>query len=398
MNKYTVLWFDDKFEEYDVDIDTAFQKGIQLVGYTNAEDGLIELKNNYADYDAVIVDGLFYNDPNQKGDPIATAFGEVANVLRDLKSKGIVIPWFIYSGQPGFIKDEMTLIEVLKDRDFADGKVYDKNNIADFEKLCNDLIFEANNIDSTLIKNKYQRVFDVCTEKYIGENAKRDLLNLLLNIDNSSTENQFNTLRKIVEDVFIAFNKFQLLPNEFITPSVAINESSKFLSGKNHKGELFTEKGYQHQEQTHLPEQISAMLWNILNITQNGSHRSTIDQHVKMLNTSYLIQSVLYQLLDVVVWFKIHIDSNPKLENWTKIENKAQTTISNIKKGEVINLNTYKGFAFLKPEDGTDNVFIPPHIVTNSHLKETDVIRCEIEEYADNRTNELKKRVKKLIE
>ena len=43
-------------------------------------------------------------------------------------------------------------------------------------------------------------------------------------------------------------------------------------------------------------------------------------------------------------------------------------------------------------------MFIPPHLVTNHSLKEDDVIIGEIEEYTDNRTNELKKRVKKLIE
>jgi len=134
-----------------------------------------------------------------------------------------------------------------------------------------------------------------------------------------------------------------------------------------------------------------------LSITQNGSHRSTIDQHVKMLNTSYLFQSVLYQLLDVIVWFKIHIDSSPKTENWSKIDNSVKESNSNIKKGEVINLNVYKGFAFLKPEDGSDNVFIPPHIITGDTLKETDFITGEIEEYIDNRTGELKRRVKRTI-
>ena len=139
------------------------------------------------------------------------------------------------------------------------------------------------------------------------------------------------------------------------------------------------------------------MLWNILSITQSGSHRSNIDQHVKTVNTSYLIQSVLYQLLDVIVWFKIYVDNNPKIENWTKIETEQEKPQSEIAKGIIINLNIYKGFAFLKPDDGTENVFIPPHIVTDNKLKDNDPIIGEVEEYIDNRTNELKKRVKKLI-
>jgi len=99
-----------------------------------------------------------------------------------------------------------------------------------------------------------------------------------------------------------------------------------------------------------------------------------------------------------MVWFKIHIDNNPKKENWIKIDNTEEETISNIKKGEVINLNIYKGFAFLKPDDGTENVFIPPKLVSSHRLNENEKINAEIEEYQDYKTNELKQRVKKLIE
>ena len=95
---------------------------------------------------------------------------------------------------------------------------------------------------------------------------------------------------------------------------------------------MFTEKGYKHLEETHIPEQISTMFWNILSVTQDGSHRSKIDSHVKSLNTSYLFLSILHQLLDIIIWFKIHIDSNPKTENWSKIDNSIKESNSNIKK------------------------------------------------------------------
>jgi len=330
---------------------------------------------------------MVYNESEDEKAALTGLFNSIKkiNSLSERKK----IPYFIFSG---YIDQDQhaSAREMLADETIF---IKSKDNKALFKVIKE----EADKQIDTQIRHKFNAVFDVCTEKYIGENAGTDLLKLLLSIDNLNIENQFNSLRKIVEDIFIAFNKFQLLPNEFITPSIAINESSKFLSGKNHKGELFTEKGYHHIEGSHLPLQVSSVLWNILSITQNGSHRSTIDQHVKMLNTSYLFQSVLYQLLDVIVWFKIHIDSSPKTENWSKIDNSVKESNSNIKKGEVINLNVYKGFAFLKPEDGSDNVFIPPHIITGDTLKETDFITGEIEEYIDNRTGELKRRVKRTI-
>ncbi|MFC2109330.1 hypothetical protein ACFLSU_02050 [Bacteroidota bacterium] len=388
MNRYKVLWIDDDAEKQDGFLDSAYLNGLDINCCKTSKLGMEELTSKIEQYDAVILDAMVYNESEDEKAALTGLFNSIKKINRLSERKKI--PYFIFSG---YIDqgEHASAREMLADETIF---IKSKDNKALFKAIKE----AADKQIDTQIRHKYQRVFDVCTEKYIGENAGTDLLKLLLSVDNSTTENQFNSLRKIVEDVFIAFNKFQLLPNTFITPSISINESSRFLSGKNHKGELFTEKGYQHIEETHLPEQISSMLWNILSITQNGSHRSTIDQHVKTLNTAYLFQSVLYQLFDVIVWFKIYIDSNPKTENWSKTENSLKEVNSNIKKGEVINLNVYKGFAFFKPDDGSDNVFIPPHLVTNHTLKETDVITSEIEEYTDNRTNELKKRVKKLIE
>jgi cold shock CspA family protein len=387
MNRYRVLWIDDDAEKQDGFLDSAYLNGLDINYYKTSKLGMEELVSKIEQYDAVILDAMVYNESEDEKAALTGLFNSIKkiNSLSERKK----IPYFIFSG---YIDQDQhaSAREMLADETIF---IKSKDNKALFKVIKE----EADKQIDTQIRHKFNTVFDVCTEKYIGENAGTDLLKLLLSIDNLNIENQFNSLRKIVEDIFIAFNKFQLLPNEFITPSIAINESSKFLSGKNHKGELFTEKGYHHIEGTHLPLQVSSVLWNILSITQNGSHRSTIDQHVKMLNTSYLFQSVLYQLLDVIVWFKIHIDSNPKTENWSKIDNSVKESNSNIKKGEVINLNVYKGFAFLKPEDGSDNVFIPPHIITGDTLKETDVITGEIEEYIDNRTGELKRRVKRTI-
>lgn len=388
MNRYQVLWIDDDAEKQDGFLDAAYLNGLDINYCKTSKLGMEELTSKIEQYDAVILDAMVYNESEDEKAALTGLFNSIKkiNALSERKK----IPYFIFSG---YIDQDAhaSAREMLADETIF---IKSKDNKALFKAIKE----AADKQIDTQIRHKYQRVFEVCTEKYIGENAGVDLLNLLLDIDNSNTENQFNTLRKIVEDIFIAFNKFQLLPNEFITPSVSLNESSKFLSGKKNKGGLFIEKGYHHLEETHVPAPISEMLRNILTITQDGSHRAKIDAHVKSLNTSYLFQGVLYQLLDVIVWFKIHIESNPKTENWVKVDDSLQEKNSNIKKGEVINLNIYRGFAFLQPEDGTDNVFIPPHLVTNHTLKETDVITGEIEEYTDNRTQELKKRVKKLIE
>lgn len=383
MKRYNVLWIDDEFEKQDGFIDSAYLRGIDLACYKTSIQGMEELESKIEQYDAVILDAMVYFESEDETANLTGLLNSIKNI--NSLSRRKKIPYFIFSG---YIDEDRhsSVREMLENESIF---IKSKNN----DELFKAIITAADKQIDTQIRHKYEKIFNVCTEEYIGENAGLDLLNLLLKIEDSNTENQFNTIRKIVEDIFISFNKFHLLPNEFVMPSLSINESSKFLSGKNHKGELFTEKGYKHLEDTHISPQISAMLWSIISITQDGSHRANIDKHVKMLKTSYLIQSVLNQLFDVIIWFKIYVDSHPQTKNWIKIENSTEVNNVEKKRGKVINLDQNKGFAFFEPDDKTENVFIPPHLVINNQLKESDIVEVEIEEYIDNRTGNPKKRV-----
>ena len=74
----------------------------------------------------------------------------------------------------------------------------------------------------------------------------------------------------------------------------------------------------------------------------------------------------------------------------------AAEPVTELIHGKVINVNLQKGFAFFKPDAFGENIFIPPHLVTNHSLTEGLQIQVYGEEYTDNRTNELKNRVKRI--
>ena len=100
-------------------------------------------------------------------------------------------------------------------------------------------------------------------------------------------------------------------------------------------------------------------------------------------------------MLDVLVWFKQYVDKNPKTKNWELLEAGDDALIAETWiEGEVINYNSLKGFAFLSPSDGSDNQFIPPHLVSSFYLSNGIRVKGVIEEYLDNRTDVLKTRVK----
>ena len=71
----------------------------------------------------------------------------------------------------------------------------------------------------------------------------------------------------------------------------------------------------------------------------------------------------------------------------------SQLMKNNWIEGTVINYNSSKGFAFLRPLNNDENTFIPPHLVKQFELSEGQKINGTIEEYIDNRSGEQKTRV-----
>lgn len=386
---YNILWIDDEHETLSGTKGRAKRNGINLIPFKSLNGGMSELERNYPFYDGVLLDAMIFEyEDDVKGSEDTYNVHRAKEQLLQFKKKFEI---FVLTGQA----------EAYEDKTFkkAFTKVYKKGSDEEIDRLFTDIKTSAAMQEDTQLRHAYKRVFDVCTENYIGEYAGQDLLNLLKVNDETNIDNHFNAIRKIIEDLFTAFSKFRLLPIEFITPGVALNESSKFLAGKGSDGSLFTEKGYQHLEETHLPSQMAYYLRSILTITQAGSHRSSIGQHVRTVKTPFLLKSVFFQLLDVLVWFKMYVDSNPKKENWIRIEaNTESNPIETVEliPGKVINVNAQKGFAFFKPDAEVDNVFIPPHLVSSHLLHEDLPIRVEVQEYTDNRTGEIKLRVKRI--
>lgn len=391
---YNILWIDDEHETLTGTKGRAKRNGINLIPFKSLNSGMDELERNYPFYDGVLLDAKFFeNEDDVKGTEDTYNVHRAKERLLQIKKKFEV---FVLTGQA----------EAYEDKTFkkAFTKVYKKGSDEEIDRLFSDIKLAAATQEDTQIRHSYKRVFDVCTEKYIGELAGQDILNLLKVNDEINIDNHFNAIRKVVEDLFIAFNKFNLLPTEFVTPSVALNQSSIFLSGQEQNAntdEVYKQHGHLHE--THLPKQIAYYLRSILSVTQAGSHRSEIDLHVKTIKTPFLFKSVFFQLLDVLAWFKMYVDSNPKTENWIKIGIFGQPeteSIPELVSGEVIEKESLarrgKDYAFFKPASKMGNVLIPSHLVTSHNLKDDMKIKVEIEEYKDNRTGELKNRVKRI--
>jgi len=390
---YNILWIDDEHETLSGTKGRAKRNGINLIPFKSLNGGMSELERNYPFYDGVLLDARFFENENDiKGSEDDDFIHRAKEQLLQLKKKFEV---FVLTGQ----------VEAYDDRTFNNAftSVYKKGSDEEIDRLFADIKKAADCQEDTQLRCSYKRVFDVCTEKYIGEFAGQDILYLLKINNESEISKNLTPIRDIVQDLFSAFQKFNLLPLEFITPTVALNESSKFLAGKSADGSYFIEKGFKHLDETHLPKQIAYYLKSILATTQPGSHRTEIDNHIRTVNTHYLMKSMLFQLMDVLVWFKMYVDSNPKTGNWERIESSIaikESASINLIKGKVIEKESLarrgKDFAFFKPETLGDNVLIPSHLVSSHSLLDEMTIHVEIEEYIDNRSGGLKTRVKRI--
>lgn len=301
---YKVLWFDDKPEENLVDKENALLQGIKCVCFKNAETGLIELIDNYKDYHAVILDGLFYKKATDKGTPDDKAFGEVAKVLGNLKAKGTFIPWFIYSGQTSFVKDKNILLDVFSEDAFANGKVFDKNKDEDFIELCKQIKIEADKLPITIAKNNYSNVFEIFELGYLPVSVEENILDLLIKPlpqNNSELKGILTNIRSIHESCFLKLSSINVIPRNI----TSVSQKFKHLSGNIARDNKWnpTSEVYQTKEILNLNEWIYYTCGTYLHYLD--------DQHYNgYMISNYAVESLKNGLLEILLWFKKTYEEN----------------------------------------------------------------------------------------
>lgn len=298
MRKYKVIWFDDQHEEFEIDKENAFAENIQLIGYSNAKEGIPELRDNYKDYDAVILDGLFFTSSEHTGTDIdQTAFGEVAKVLSDLKAQNKILPWFIYSGQKSFVKDKNVLVDVLKDSSFANGKIFDKSKDEDFIELLNEIKKAADSNPERKIKIKNPEIFSIFEEGILTDEVESQLMSLFKKPyydDRAELKAILTNIRSIQESVYVKLEGINILPK-----NLTFTNKIKHLSGNKNaaNGWSSTTNEYQTSEIENLQK------WIYLTC---GTYIHHLDQahYTGSVISNYAIQSLFSGLLELLLWFK----------------------------------------------------------------------------------------------
>jgi hypothetical protein len=302
---YKVLWFDDEHKTLELIKEEALIVDIQLVGFSNADTGLKELEKSYKEYHAVLLDGLFFKNEKEIGDVQSSeAFGEVAKVLGNLKAQGIIIPWFIYSGQKSFVKEKNILIDVFSDTAFANGKIFDKNKDEDFIELCNEIKREADKLPTTKVIHNNPEIFEIFELGYLPDSVEENILDLLIKPlpqNNSEFKGILTNIRSIHESCFLKLSSINVIPRNI----TLVSQKFKHLSGNIRRDNNWepTSEVYQSKEILNLNEWIYYTCGTYLHYLD--------DQHYDAyMISNYAVESLKNGLLEILLWFKKTYEEN----------------------------------------------------------------------------------------
>ena len=370
--KYKVLWIDDDCNTTGRDfIGQAEQDDVDITAFESHEEGIAFLEKNLNSFHAVILDAKV---KHKKDDTVIGLDGLRASRDRliELNNK-VDLPYFIFTGQPDYQTNE-----VFKE---SYGDFYIKGE--DNEKLIEELIKRIDNKEDYILQNEYRRVFEVCSEKYIGTESKKHLLEILASIRKPNEvfddELYFTQIRIILELMFRAANKLGLLHNACIlNGKVNLSESSLFLAGKETL-HLNVRCGI-----SHFPKLIADSVQSILFITGAASHttdpgiKNNIDllAYRKIVQTPYLLYGLTFRLMDVLIWFKEYVDLNPKIEYNKKSWINTESIIHNSDWifGSIITI-AENGYGTFKPDSDSRTISIIPKMISDYSFKENDKVK-----------------------
>ena len=279
--KLSVLWIDDAPTVPFADLaEEVF--GIDIHNELNYEDGISWLKANLKSCDAVILDvNCKLHDKAEI--PSMDVFCENLDLIKDLCIRDRFIPWFVYTA--GDYNGEEHLVHILKGRGNTWSKgSYFKKPIHG-EELLKNICDVVCDLDEYKLRAKYADAFS------LSDDIKGDLIRILSSLESEEYRDEMllNQVRLVLDWVMDYCYELGLYP---------------------YRREGDSEHGLTDFSQTlclgpmekYVPEYIQRALHSLVSISNEGSHRLTINNDVKTGVAPYLTRSLTYELLSVLHW------------------------------------------------------------------------------------------------
>ena len=275
MSKQLVLWVEDTpelLQGFQNDIEEEDE--IEFVIKRDASNAVEYLENNIEKLSAAVLDiESFINEDSTE--ETKSSFCRVRDKILELKHRN-PIQYFAFTGKAKYLKDEKGFKEEYK------CEIFDKNyQTIEAEKRLREMV--SNHVIAK-ISNKYGKVFQLSSE------IQMDLLQILMIVEDRETRNAdvYNKIRKVLDWVMGYCYNIGLSQIEFSGSNLA--DCSRFLGSKE-MGKI-------------VPVYIQRSFHSCIEIANDGSHRLTIDKDTKDGAAPYLIQSTVFELLNILNWLK----------------------------------------------------------------------------------------------
>ncbi len=289
MEKHKVIILDENIN-YATKLINRESNIYDFIHYEDWESAGSELQGNPENYDAILIDrNVKFNDVEDSGD-ISNLTDVISELIELRRTDQIFIPYLIITANHKEISKRKRKEPLI-----------DKNDIS---KLFIELKNRISSKDEYKIEIKYSDAFEAFEKEkvYLSFDVKKHLVEVLIDFENNTwTENSFNPLRKIIEAVYKSLHEYddELLPYSCVNEYGRVNFEycARRLSGR--KNDIIKLKEIPITFSSHIAWLISP----ITKVCHNASHANN-----KEIITRYSLGTVLFGVIDLLIWYKAFID------------------------------------------------------------------------------------------
>lgn len=285
--RYKILWIDDDYKTQEDFISFAEQLKIDITPFESHEEGMSSLETK--SYHAVILDAKVKKG---KEDTTTGVAGLAASRDRLIEiNKDMYLPYFIFTGQPDYMKDEMFVQSY--------GEFYIKGD--DNEKLITDIISACEKHSEIQARKSYPEAFLVFDKGIIDKSYEHLLIEIITAYENQDYRKKNLTVqRDFFEAIFISLRN----PIPCIPPSLFYDNGKPYIGFcTTFMEDRITRDRYNTEQRLNkiVPNDIKASFRKIKESTNQYSHLAEETKlKLPFISNTFLLMEVLEWLPNFV--------------------------------------------------------------------------------------------------
>lgn len=307
---YKVLLIDDQINDRSIQdfMLNAKLSNIDIVPCAYHADGMaLLLRDDKYEFDAIILDATgFENEADNELDNTGLRYS--LKKIQEMQPSRI-IPWFVFTGasrnSTSEFKKEIAAHQQTYKFGASDLIFYTKST--DEERLLSDIDIEIRNIRDTEIYFRFKPLFKAIENSKELHKHHETLISIIKNMEHGA---DFNSIRKILESLFVELSTLSILPEELVKGKGWFNGVSRFLSNCHNNYTI---------KETIIHPLMADSVFRLVRIVQDASHLEgsltlKVEDYIRDNDVGYFSKSTAYLFLEVLTYFGLFIQRNQVIQ------------------------------------------------------------------------------------